>query len=76
MTRRTAKELWDALGEATLDAAMESVIAMTPDEREAEQVKAGVDLDEVHAEADAFFEKLPAAQAASSSQELDPRRRP
>jgi hypothetical protein len=55
MTKRTAKELWDALDEATLDAEIESELAMTPEERRRALVKAGYDLDEVHAQADAFF---------------------
>ena len=60
MARRTAKELWDALDKATLDAELESELAMTPEERRQDLVKAGHDLDELHAEADAFFATLPA----------------
>jgi hypothetical protein len=33
MARRTARELWDALDQATLDAELESELAMTPAER-------------------------------------------
>ena len=33
MAKRTAKELWDVLDEATLDAEIESALAMTPEER-------------------------------------------
>lgn len=60
MAKRTAKELWDALDKATLDAELESELAMTPEERRQDLVKAGYDLDELHAEADAFFASLPA----------------
>jgi hypothetical protein len=59
MTKRTASELWDALDEATIDAEMESVLAMTPEERRRDLVAAGYDLDKVHADADAFFASLP-----------------
>ena len=64
MTKRTAKETWDALEEATLDAEIERVVAMTPEEREQELSKAGFDVDKVHAESDAFFEKLQAMHPA------------
>jgi hypothetical protein len=71
MARRTAKELWDALDKATLDAELESELAMTPEERRQDLVKAGYDIDELHAEADAFFASLrakavPAAAPAAS----------
>ena len=61
MTKRTNAELWNALDEATLDAELEAVLAMTPEERREELVKAGYDLDKVHADADAFFASLPPA---------------
>jgi hypothetical protein len=57
MTKRTAKELWDALDEATLDAEMEDALASPEDPREA-LAKAGYDLAQVDAEADAFFAAL------------------
>jgi hypothetical protein len=60
MTKRTAQETWDALDEAALDAEIDRVIAMTPEEREQELSKAGFDVDKVHAESDAFYEKLQA----------------
>ena len=60
MTKRTASELWDALDEATVDAEIESALEKTPDEHRRELVEAGFDLDKVHAQADAFFDSLPA----------------
>jgi hypothetical protein len=66
MTKRTAKEIWDALEEATLDAEMESVLAMTPEERERELEEAGFDLEKVRAESDAFFETLQAMPTATA----------
>jgi hypothetical protein len=66
MTKRTAKEIWDALDEATLDAEMESVLAMTPEERERELEEAGFDLEKVRAQSDAFFEKLQAMPTAAA----------
>jgi hypothetical protein len=72
MTKRTASELWDALDEATIDAEMESVLAMTPEERRRELVAAGYDLDKVHADADAFFESLPEKIAAAAAASPEP----
>jgi hypothetical protein len=67
MAKRTAKELWDALDKATLDAELESELAMTPEERRQELVKEGYDVDELDAEADAFFASLPAKVAAAAA---------
>ncbi len=72
MTKRTASELWDALDEATIDAEMESVLAMTPEERRRELVAAGYDVDKVHADADAFFESLPERIAAANASPASP----
>jgi len=68
MTKRTAKETWDALEEAGLDAEIESVLAMTPEERERDLKEAGFDLDEVRARSDAFFEKLQAMPTATAAE--------
>ncbi len=70
MTKRTAKELWDALDEATVDAEIESALEKTPDEHRRELVEAGFDLDKVHAQADAFFDSLPSE--ARPAPELPP----
>ena len=76
MTKRTAKELWDALDEATLAAALESELALTPEERRQELIKEGYDIDKVHAQADAFFASLPAKAAAGPQAEAVPAPRP
>ena len=67
MAKRTAKELWDALDEATLDAVIESELAMTPDERRQALIKDGYDIDALHAKADAFFASLPKKVAPAAS---------
>ena len=72
MAKRTAKELWDALDKATLDAELESELAMTPEERRQELIKEGYDIDELHAEADAFFASLPAKVAPAAAPAASP----
>jgi hypothetical protein len=72
MARRTAKELWDALDQATLDAELESELAMTPEERRQDLVKAGYDVDALDAEADAFFASLPAMVAPTAAPAASP----
>jgi hypothetical protein len=67
MAKRTAKELWDALDKATLDAELESELAKTPEERRQELVKEGYDVDKLDADADAFFASLPAKVAAAAA---------
>ena len=67
MAKRTAKELWDALDEATLDAVIESELAMTPDERREALIKDGYDIDALNAKADAFFASRPKKAAAPAS---------
>ncbi len=61
MATRSASELWAALEDMTLeneiDAEMDAVLAMTPEERRHELVDAGFDLEEVHAQADALWLK-------------------
>jgi hypothetical protein len=72
MTKRTDSELWAALDEATLDAELEAASELTPDEVEQDLIEAGYNIDELHAQADAFFASLPARIAVSAS---TPRRR-
>jgi hypothetical protein len=67
MMKRTPSELWDALDEATVDAELEAILNMTPEERRRELVEAGYDLDQVHADADACFASLPAATSAQAA---------
>jgi hypothetical protein len=66
MKQLTNKELWDALDEATLDAEMDRVLAMSPEDRDRELVEAGFDLAKVDADADAFFATLDARIAAAN----------
>jgi hypothetical protein len=54
MTKLSAGELWAALDEATMDAEMERVLGLTPEERRRELREAGFDLEKVHAQADAL----------------------
>jgi hypothetical protein len=54
MAKRTASELWDALEEATMDAELEAVLAMSPEERRRALEEAGFDIEKVHAQADAL----------------------
>jgi hypothetical protein len=68
MTKRTDAELWAALDEATLDAELDDESELTPEEREqALTKKGGYDIDELNAEADAFFASLPAPASAPAS---------
>jgi hypothetical protein len=66
MTKRTDKELWDALDEATLDAELESALAKTPEDHRKSLEEAGYDLAKVDAEADAFFASLKATSKAET----------
>ncbi|HEY5146015.1 MAG TPA: hypothetical protein VII82_04580 [Polyangiaceae bacterium] len=54
MANRTATELWNALDEATMDAELEAVLAMSPEERRRALEEAGFDIEKVHAQADAL----------------------
>jgi hypothetical protein len=67
MTKRSATDLWDALNDATVDAELERVLAMTPEERRRELVATGVDLDQVRARADAVVASIPGVPADASS---------
>src|ERR1700722_11050632 len=53
-SKRTPEEILKAIEEPSLDDEIERVMAMTPDERRAELEAAGFDMNELHAEADAF----------------------
>jgi len=68
MATRSASELWAALEEVTIeneiDAEMDAVLAMTPEERRRELVEAGFDLEKVHAQADALWIKMGIEAAA------------
>jgi hypothetical protein len=64
MAKRTDRQVWAALEEDALDAEMDAVLAMTPEERRRELKAAGFDLDKVHAQADAIGAEL-APQAAA-----------
>jgi hypothetical protein len=72
MAKRTAQELWDALDEATLDAEIESALAMTPEERRQALIEDGYDIDALHANADAFFASLPEKVASTASPAASP----
>jgi hypothetical protein len=72
MAKRTAKELWDALDEATLDAEIESALAMTPEEHRQALIENGYDIDALHADADALFASLPEKVAAAASPAVSP----
>jgi histidinol dehydrogenase len=63
MAKRTASELWDALEEATMDAELDAVLAMSPEERRRALEEAGFDIEKVHAQADALHAEA-ARQAA------------
>jgi hypothetical protein len=52
--KRSASELWAALEDEAMDDEMEAVLAMTPEERRRELREAGIDLERVHAQADAL----------------------
>lgn len=58
MVKRTDREVWAALEDDALDAEMEAVLAMTPEERRRELEAAGFDLDKVRAQADAVGAEL------------------
>lgn len=58
MPKLTDKQLWDALEDAAIDAEIESELAMTPEERRAEMIAAGFNMDEMNAKADALFASL------------------
>jgi hypothetical protein len=62
MAKRTASERWAALEALTtedeIDAEMEAVLAMTPEQRRKELETAGFDMKKVAADADALFERI------------------
>ena len=75
MTKRTKSDLWKALDDATVDSELESTLAASPEEHRRELVDAGVDMDKLHAEADAFFASMPSAAPALAAPRPQ-RRRP
>jgi hypothetical protein len=58
MGKLTDKQLWDALDKITLEAEIEDVLAMTPEQIRGELVAQGHDIAELNAKADAFFASL------------------
>ena len=56
--KRTPEEILRSIEEPTLDEEIESVLAMTPEQRRAELEAAGFDMKELHAKADEWTEKL------------------
>ena len=67
MTKRTASELWNDLEGAAVKAELDSVLAMTPEERRRELRAAGFDLEKVHAQAGALFASIAPASAPASA---------
>jgi hypothetical protein len=61
----TDKELWDALDEATSEAEIERIVALTPEQVREELVALGEDPAVIAAEADAFFATLDQRIAAA-----------
>jgi hypothetical protein len=64
MPKRNPEDVRKDIEDADLDAEMERVLAMTPEQRRGELEAAGVDLAEVHAKADALYEKMRAKPPA------------
>jgi hypothetical protein len=58
MPKRTPEEILKSIEEAAVDDEIARVLAMNDEERRAELRAAGFDIDEIHAEADAFHAKL------------------
>ena len=54
MKKASDAKLWEALDDATMEAEMDAVLAMSPEERRRELAEAGFDLEKVHARADAL----------------------
>ena len=79
--KRTPEEILRSIEEPTtldeeLDAELESVLAMSPEQRRAELEAAGFDMKELHAKADAFAEKLGEQVAAPEKKTEEPTPRP
>jgi hypothetical protein len=58
MPKRTPEEILKSIEESAVDDEIEHVLSMSDEERRAELRAAGYDIDEIHAEADAFHERL------------------
>lgn len=73
MAERTPLEILRALereaadSERALDEAMARVLAMSPAQREREVADAGFDIDEIYADADAFYERMLAAEESPAA---------
>jgi hypothetical protein len=57
-SKRTPEEILAAIEESDLDEELDRVMAMTPEQRRAELEGAGFDVEELHAEADAWHERM------------------
>jgi hypothetical protein len=58
MSPRSPEEILKAIDDAEFDVAVEQVLAMSPEERRRELETNGVDMEALHAEADAFYARL------------------
>jgi len=58
MPKRNPEDVLKDIEDADLDEEMDRVLAMTPQQRRAELEAAGIDPAEVHAKADALYEKM------------------
>jgi hypothetical protein len=58
MSPRSPEEILKAIEDAEFDVAVEQVLAMSPEERRRELEANGVDMEALHAEADAFYARL------------------
>jgi hypothetical protein len=56
----TAIEVWEALVDESMQDEIDRILAKSPEQIEKELVEAGFDLEEVHAKADRFFERIQA----------------
>ena len=68
--KRTPEEILASIEEPSLDEEMDRVLAMTPEQRRAELEAAGFDLNELHAEADAWHEKMKQAGVEERKKDL------
>jgi len=67
MPKPTPEEVLKAIEEPDPEEEMERVLAMTPEERRKELEAAGVDMNELHAKADAWHERFVQAGAAAEA---------
>jgi hypothetical protein len=57
-SKRTPEEILTAIEESSFDEELDRVMAMTPEQRRAELEGAGFDVEELHAEADAWHDRM------------------